>query len=160
MILGLDLGRAVGVATIDDSGNPLKFDTWRFRQEDHAVMFYAFHVKLRMTIKVLSPELVAFEDLSNAFMQSKAWRSIFFGLRTSILISCEMLDQAYLGIHVAQWKKEFGVPGRKAHRETVLAAEAYCRQMASKPQIFPNNDNEAAALLVAVTAQRRWRDEV
>ena len=157
MILGLDLGRSVGVAGVDKLGVPVFAHSWVFGQEDHGVLVHSFYVRLKTALKRFEPELVAYEDLTSAHMQSKAWRSIWFGMRTSVLLACEGLGVAYVGVPVSAWKGEFNVPHRKPESETVAMVEAEKLQRSLPPsqRIVISNSDLAVAVLVAATARRR-----
>jgi hypothetical protein len=157
MILGLDLGRYTGVAMVGSMGEPVALLRWRFEQDSHGELIYDFFDRLRDMIRETNPLLVAFEDLTGNHMPSTAWRSIWFGMRSAVMIACEEAEVSYVGVTVPQWKAEFGVPTRGKHPvETLAAARAYCGEawIGDVPAPMAENDDEAAALLVAVTAHR------
>ena len=82
---------------------------------------------------------------------------MWFGMRTSVLLACEGIGVAYVGIPVSAWKGEFNVPHRKPESETVAMVEAdkLQRSLPASKRVAISNADLAVAVLVAATARRR-----
>jgi hypothetical protein len=110
MIYGFDLGKSVGVAWYDPEDKAIDSTTWDFTNNPtHALVFTGFQRHVASRFEMMIPELVVFEEPQTRM--SKAWASIFYGLRAQLIVTCEVNQIPWVPVHPSEWKKLAGLSG-------------------------------------------------
>lgn len=142
-VLGIDPGTQCGFALLDD-GDRIASGTWDLsiqRHESAGMRFVRLEKQLREILED-GVDLVAFEEVARHAGTQAA--HIYGGIVAVIKLTAEKKELAYVGIPVGTVKKR--ATGRGNADKTAMSDAAVARWGSA------NDDNEADALFVALTA--------
>jgi len=164
MITGFDFARETGVSTINDDGELVYIDTWRFFDKDPSVVIARFYERFQEYIETVPWPAVAFEDLHSygggGLLRSEPWRLMWYGFRWATVLRCEEHGFPWTGVPIRLWRAVGELPNRPTPRQVVRAGHNCVRFAAGAETRFPINDHEAVALMVAIAAQREAREQL
>jgi hypothetical protein len=155
-IVGIDLARHCGLSVIERTGNFVACETWHFKQTEHSIVVHEYFIRLRQFMVKYEVDGVAFEDLHamGGMLKSHQWRSLWYGLRWATVLQCELVQVAWMGVLIRQWRATGGLPlaGKVSPAQVVDAARRVARVGPLSSCNDLRTDHESVGLLVALTA--------